>query len=181
MTLIGLAGYARSGKDSVGQILVEELNFTRAAFADTLRSMALAIDPYVAPCLRLSELVHASGWEGAKKYPEVRRLLQHIGTEAVRNHLGQNAWVDALMLYIEEARVASDDSTHVAVTDVRFVNEAEAIKARGGEVWRVHRPGVEAINAHESERALDGFGFDVDIHNDGTLEELRSTVLFHCL
>jgi hypothetical protein len=60
----------------------------------------------------------------------------------------------------------------MAVSDCRYPNEAAAIRARGGLVLRVERPGVEPINAHRSEVALDGFDFDAVIDNDGSIEDL---------
>jgi hypothetical protein len=36
-TIIGLCGYARSGKDTLGSLLVERLSFKRISFADTLK------------------------------------------------------------------------------------------------------------------------------------------------
>ena len=45
--ILGLAGYATSGKDTVGRYLVEEHGFTRLAFADTLKRFALAVNPIV--------------------------------------------------------------------------------------------------------------------------------------
>jgi hypothetical protein len=62
------------------------------------------------------------------------------------------------------------------VTDVRFENEAAMIKLMGGEVWRVKRPGVEAVNDHISEHALDGYKADRILSNGGTLEELAFLV-----
>ena len=60
----------------------------------------------------------------------------------------------------------------LAISDVRFPNEADAIRAFGGLVVRVERPGVGPINGHESEIALDGYDFDLVVVNDGTLDEL---------
>jgi len=36
-TIVGLCGYARSGKDTLGSVLVERLNFRRISFADMLK------------------------------------------------------------------------------------------------------------------------------------------------
>ena len=82
--LVGLTGYAGSGKDAAAAGLVAE-GWTRQAFADPVRSMALAIDPLVEwdvfshNPVRLSLLVAKRGWHVAKQCPEVRRLLQACG------------------------------------------------------------------------------------------------------
>lgn len=63
------------------------------------------------------------------------------------------------------------------VDDVRFLNEAEAVRRHGGIMVRVVRPGFDADAQHRSEGGLDAYeGFDHVIYNDGSLEELRHTV-----
>jgi hypothetical protein len=141
--LIGVTGYAQNGKDTVGKRLVEEHGYTRFAFADALKSMALVLDPLVnseewGEHVRLSRMVEYGGWESAKRDPEVRRFLQVLGTEAVRNHIGEDSWVRATERAIAEARM-SGDADRVVITDVRFPNEAAWIFAQGGKLVRVNR------------------------------------------
>lgn len=187
MILVGLLGYARSGKDTAGEFLVANFGFTRLAFADKLRDFAYAIDPLVTAYpyydewsgpsvdkVCLSTLVDKMGWEKAKEqYPEVRRLLQRIGTEGGREVLDQNVWVDATM-----KQVRRDSDKRYVITDVRFPNEVEAIKARGGVTWRVRRPGFDAVNGHPSETALDAWGTDHVFMNDGELLEFQAKVRY---
>lgn len=180
MRLIGLSGYARAGKDTVGEILVRDHGFTRVSFADKLREAALAIDPilwtWVPPgkervAVRLSTVIDIHGWEYCKEnYPEVRRLLQALGTEAGRNILGENIWVTA-------AFKGLDPDGKYVFTDVRFPNEYHAIGSWGGEVWRVSRPDTAPVNAHPSETALDdGFYFHRYVHNNSTIKSLEVAV-----
>lgn len=162
--LIGITGYARHGKDTTGNYLVEKYGFTRYAFADQLKSMALVLNPFVDRVynLRLFTVVQDRGWDEAKKEPEVRRFLQVLGTEAVRDHLGADAWIDALV------KRATDDGlwgvqgqaykTKIVVTDVRFPNEAAFIKRFGGELWRVKR--IESVNEYGHQDFDNGLGTD---------------------
>jgi len=114
-------------------------------------------------------MVDQHGWDWAKNnVPDVRRLLQRLGTEAGRDILGVNIWVDTAF-----ARV---DNDKVVVTDVRFPNEADGIRQRGGEVVRIERPGVGPRNNHPSETSLLDYEFDVTIYNDGTIEDLHRKV-----
>lgn len=168
--IIGLSGYAQAGKDSVARVLVERHGYRRIAFADKLRDVALAVDPWIYDVdLRLSELVDFIGWDDAKtRHPEVRRVLQTLGV-AVRDHIDPWAWVKAALNDV-------DVDEDVVISDVRFRNEAEAITARGGLMVRVHRPDVGPVNAHPSEHDLDGWRFDYDIANDGTLDTLADVV-----
>lgn len=178
--MIGVSGYARAGKDTVGAYLRDNHGFTRLAFADTLKRFALAINPIVDATLhdgevqlcRLYDELSAGqfDWEAAKENPEVRALLQRIGTEGGRNVLGENVWVDATLSGVDP------HADSWVITDVRFPNEAAAIKGRGGLVWRVERVGTEPVNAHPSETALDDYPFDALIENNGTLEDLHSRV-----
>lgn len=179
MMLVGLSGVARSGKDTVGGILVDKLGFERRGFADKLRAVALGADPYVVldneaySLVRLSDLVGSWGWERAKEHGEVRRFLQALGTEGVRENLGYDTWVEAAMPSTRELM----NGARIVFTDCRFENEAFAIKVAGGEVWRIVRPGFEAINAHASENGIPDELITRTIFNDGSLADLRRTVL----
>lgn len=169
--LIGLVGYAGAGKDAAAAGLVE-IGWERIAFADPLREMALAIDPYI-PChasasSRLTGYVAAMGWLKAKQHPEVRRLLQAIGTEAVRNIIGPNTWVDLA------SRKICASTKSVVVTDVRFTNEAAMIRNLGGVLVRIARPGIGPVNNHTSDSLVNELTVDTEIDNEGTVEELQA-------
>jgi len=165
--LIGLSGYAQTGKDTAATHLAD-YSFTRLAFADPLRAAALAVNPYIDGYRhRLSDIVGPNGWEAAKRTPEVRAFLQRFGV-AIRD-IDPDFWVNATMRRIEPGK-------RYVITDVRFPNEAQAIKARGGFVVRVHRPGVKAVNAHVSETALDDWDFDAHLFNDGDADKYRVRV-----
>lgn len=168
MKLIGVSGRKRSGKDSFAERLTGAHGFTRVAFADPMRELALALDPLISEGWRLSELVDAFGWEGAKENPEVRRTLQRLGTEGGRKVLGENIWVDTAMT---TARAIGGP---VVFTDVRFPNEAEAVKRAGGVVVRIERQDLPQGDTHPSETAMDDWLFDFIVHNDDSLEYLHS-------
>jgi hypothetical protein len=193
-TLIGLLGKKRSGKDSFASVLVEEFGFQRVAFADPLRDAALALDPFVGPTSlpgdlapsyhRLSEVIDALGWEAAKDFaPEVRRILQALGTDAIRA-LDDGFWVRMAMQQVEYLRIhrpfGSEDvpARPVVVTDVRFPNEAEAIRRAGGVLIRVERPGFDG-DGHVTETALDGWPEDYVVDNDADLEALQGHARFY--
>lgn len=176
--IIGLVGKVGSGKDTVGQILVQHCGFVRVSFAEPLRQCLLALDPYVdqfqfRDWIPLSELVTKVGWDEAKKNPEVRRLMQRIGTEMGRKILGQNFWVDLALAEMV------DVSKHYVVTDCRFLNEAVALLHAGAELWRIRRgdglPG--AAGQHASEVEQERISVDREIQNTDTLEALERMVL----
>lgn len=174
--LIGMSGYAQSGKDTVGKILVDQRGFRRLAFADSLRQLAIEVDPVVAvydlgPTLvHLSEVVESYGWEGAKQVREGRRFLQDLGTSC-REILDPDCWIKPV-----ERQLLSDRGFPTVITDVRFPNEAKLIKQLGGVVWRISRPGFGAVNEHASERAMDSWAFDHVFVNDASITELSHHV-----
>ena len=173
--VVGLTGYAGSGKDTAAGGLVA-VGYQRMAFADGVRELALAVDPWIASQglspvpLRLSLLVAKRGWHWAKGFPEVRETLQNIG-KGVRDIVGPRAWVDAL-----DRRWRAAGSPDVVVTDVRYPNEAAWVKDRGGMVIRVDRPGIGPVNGHESETLVGAIAADATVVNDGTEAELRDRV-----
>lgn len=186
--IIGLSGYAGAGKDTVAAGLIFNKDYTRVSFADKLREFALALDPLIpvevetvtrhddTPAtrilyMRLTQFLEQCGgdWTEAKKNAEVRSLLQRIGTDAGRKVIGENVWVDAVMNNLPDGPIV--------FTDTRFPNEAQAVKDAGGYVIRVSRPGVDAVNAHVSETALDDWEFDGAVINEGTAREARDELL----
>lgn len=166
--IIGLSGYARSGKDEVAKILVEEYGYKRIAFADNIRKLLYATNPQVGGN-RLQFLVEDYGWDVAKSQPEVRHLLQSLGV-AARNLFGEDFWVAQALSQVHL-------ENNWVITDVRFTNEADRIKQYdNSQVWRIKRTGVEAVNGHVSEHDMDGYQVDMILKNEGTLEDLRTLV-----
>lgn len=173
MKLIGLTGYARSGKDAAASFLVER-GWKRLAFADAVRKGLLAMNPIITGSRRLKDIVDEDGWDYAKLNPEVRRLLQVYGTEAGRDIHGSECWVEI----VELAVVAHLREGHrIAITDVRFPEEVGLIRAYRGQIIRITKPGVGPVNDHKSDVAIDRIQEDAWITNDGTLEDLKWKIL----
>lgn len=180
MEIIALSGYARSGKDEAARVLVEEHGFVQVAFADKLREMLYALNPIVAGVGRMNDdptyvqdVIDQYGWGGYKETrygDEIRRLLQRLGTEAGRQTLWDSIWIDA-------ALTGLDENARVVVSDARFFNEFDAVRERGGYIWRINREGVGPANEHASEmEAVDYPYFSLFIENNGTLEEYQNVV-----
>ena len=167
--IIGLSGYARSGKDTVAELLCLNYQFKRISFALPIRDAIYTLNPYLDEKIRVSDEVEDYGWDVAKSNPEMRRLLQVFGTEVGRNLFGENFWID-------QAFKRADEYERVVFSDVRFPNEAHAIEQKGGEVWRINRHNHSAVNGHASEHAMDNYLFKHVIYNDRTLDELANQV-----
>lgn len=162
--IIGLSGYARSGKDTVADWLCLNYGYKRMSFAQPMRDAVYKLNPYVEGGNRVTDLVDEYGWDVAKSNPEVRRLLQVFGTEVGREQFGENFWVQQAFDKLE--------STKIVFSDVRFPNEAQEIQQYGGQVWRVNRHNHTPVNTHKSEHAMDNFMFKHVIYNDGSLDDL---------
>jgi hypothetical protein len=177
--IVGLIGWAGSGKDAIADILVKNYRWHRIAFADPLRDFLYAQDVPVrmdgqARYATVSEIIDKYGWDGYKQSPysgNMRRLIQVTGTEAGRQQIHQNVWVDAA---IKRAEACGND--RVVFSDCRFYNEVNAVRDIGGKIVRVYRPGVGPANNHASENEINKVVPDVIINNNGTLRELRVKV-----
>jgi hypothetical protein len=172
--IVGLAGYARSGKDTAAKEFIDR-GFIRVAFADLLKEFVYIVNPYIVDegafgvVHRLQEIVDAGGWEAGKHYPEVRRLLQVTGTEAARGLLGQSIWIDAVFNNLRKG----DD---YVISDVRTRAEVNRIHDEGGLVVWIHREGVGPANDHVSESELSQYDCDRVVSNPGSPEEYRVIV-----
>lgn len=187
--LIGITGLARHGKDSAANRLVERLGFTKLGFADAVREMAVAINPFVhtgqnrhftdgdTPFARYSDVLSAVGYETAKSYSDVRRLLQRIGTEGGRGVLGADVWVGAMMRKLGSLTSGLPIHENIVISDVRFENEADLIRGFGGFVLRVVRPNFDngLPPLHASESGVSTLAVDYEIEAGG-FEELLEKV-----
>ncbi len=161
--LIGISGKKRSGKDTVGAMVVEWLNehgfdAAQVAFADQLKD----------------EVAEATGVNRRMQEMDKERwrpILQWWGVEFRRHYFGQDYWVSKMT----QKLLAMDEDLAV-VTDVRFRDEADFIRASGGFVVRVEREtGLQ--DSHSSETDLDGYSeFQATLSNDGTLDDLEEKV-----
>jgi hypothetical protein len=166
--IIGLTGYAQSGKDSVANILVNHYGYTRVAFADPIRELLYQMNPAVKDGgYRVQSTVDVYGWDVAKTaFPEVRNMLQNLGVGA-RKTFGDMFWVQQAL------RQVTPEGNFV-ITDVRYPNEAKAIREyEDSQIWRIKRSGVDPVNTHASETAMDGEKVDQIFVNNGTLEDLQ--------
>ena len=124
---------------------------------------------YLGPSMRSGNIVTC---DLVDNQMTVREFLQKLGTEAIRDGLHTNAWVNALF-------ADHNPSQHWLITDTRFPNEAQAIKDRGGIVIRVIRPEIckddesSSKPKHPSETVLDNWSFDYVIDNCGSIDDLE--------
>jgi hypothetical protein len=193
--LIGLSGVAGAGKDAVADILVREHRACKIALADPMKRFCAVLFDFSYEQLwgeSASRNVPDDRWDGLTP----RRALQTLGTEWGRG-CHPDVWIRAALRMASAVldagaeysrgrgvREAGRPTTwrRVVIPDVRFRNELDAIRAAGGEVWRIIRPGAGltgAAAAHLSENELTDdmpATYDMKIVNAGTLEDLAITL-----
>lgn len=171
--VIGLSGYARAGKDTVADYLVETYGYTKMSFAAPMKEALLRLNPSIdvdGHRMPMETALRMLGWDSLKAMStEIRPLLQRFGTEVGREMWGEDFWVNAAVNSIP-------DGSKVVFADARFPNEAKAVRELGGQVWRIERDGVGPANSHPSEIALDDYDFDQVITNNGDVEALQSLI-----
>lgn len=155
--IIGISGYAGVGKDTVAGIIRDlDNSFEIKKFSGALKEVASILTGVPSSNFEnqwfKNQYLH--GWDMT-----ARELLQRLGTDAIRDGLHKDAWVNALMNNYHQ-----DDNW--IITDMRFKNEYDAIKRFGGIVVRLHRDEIKPINAHCSETELDGEQFDYTLVNN---------------
>jgi hypothetical protein len=121
---------------------------------------------------------------GFNRLMSVRELLQKLGTEAMRDGLHVNVWINALFSdytrgFPSVVTGEYNENTpypNWITTDMRFPNEMDSVIERKGITVRVTRNNgtrtLSDMSNHPSEISLDNAKFDYEINNDGTLEEL---------
>jgi len=165
--LIGITGYAGSGKGAAADIL-KGMGFKRIKFAGPLKAGLRAIlqeqflDDEMIERMIEGDLKEVSRVELGGRSP--REFMQWMGTEA-RHVFGADIWVNMAI-----NAVLNSGCENIVIDDVRFENEAAAIRGLGGVIVEMHRDGVGPINDHPSEAVLEG---DATCINDGTLADMR--------
>lgn len=163
--VIGFCGAIGAGKTTAAQHLVDRHGLERVRFAGPLKSMMRA--------LGLSER-EIDG--DLKETPSAllcgrtpRHAMQTLGTEWGRDLVAPDLWISVW----RRQAIAACSRGGVVADDVRFPNEVAAIRALGGIVVRVDRPGT-ATSGHASE--LQPLVPDMAIANDGDAAALSAAV-----
>jgi hypothetical protein len=170
--LIGLAGRARSGKDTAAQHLVNNQGFQSYAFADPLRDGLMHI-LNLSPCdFEGEQKEQALPWLGRSP----RELMQSLGTEWGRNNVHPELWLLLAAQNLDLLARTHDTARGFVVSDVRFNNEADFIRKRGGVVLHMNRVVASPVKPHSSENGILIAPGDLRLKNDGSLDDLFTNV-----
>lgn len=169
---IGLAGPAGSGKDSVRSVLELQHEFAGISFADPMRDMIRTLlvstgssDEYITRRDLKEKPIPGLG-------VSYRHMAQTLGTEWGRQCLHAEFWLRTAHNTL--AFLRGQGYRNFVISDVRFANEAEWVRNRGGEIWLLDRPGTAPVREHVSEAMP--FTADRIIHNHGRISDLQRTV-----
>lgn len=166
--LIGVTGPAGCGKNTVANMVPGAVVMQ---IADPLYA-ALAVMLGVPEAGLRSRATKEQPIEWLGKSP--RQLLQTLGTEWGRMLVADDVWLKIAARRIDE--LAASGASCAVLADVRFDNEAQMIRQRGGEVWRVERTPASETYSHVSEAGIYVHLIDRVIDNTGTPDETRRHV-----
>lgn len=175
--IIGFGHYSRTGKDTLANYILRSLQ----EYDPRIRAGKI---PFA---WKLKDVAHQLyGWAGVREasfydtpegepfrdieLPELEmtpvELWVALGTPAIRENVYDATWIDYVL--------RTDHGLNVLlVPDVRFPNETEAIKAAGGTLVKVVRPG-KGPRKTVADRALLGYtGWDNVVGEAGSLSDLE--------
>ena len=158
MRLIGIAGQARSGKDTLADYLLDNLGdvWCRSSFANPMKQMldAIGVDCSDSNKDSIDPTFGVS----------VRHMMQTLGTEWGREIIDKDIWIKSFS--------RSSEGENIIVPDVRFENEAELVRANGVLIHLVGRGGISGN--HISEKYIPFKEGDIVIDNSRDLDWMIS-------
>lgn len=181
--VIGIHGFARSGKDTIADYLVDKTLFrpsTGEMESDHLYKKYSFADPLKEAVSMLFNIPLNDLYEGdrEKVLPKwglsIRQILQRFGTESMRNVFGEDFWLKKAQSQVDNL----EDDITLIIPDVRFGNEADFCRENGIliHVVRPDADGKVGDVGHASEGGIIPEEDDHLIFNEGSLEELYTEV-----
>lgn len=201
MQRVILVGFAGSGKNTVGEYLVDKYGYVGVSFADALKDSVAAIFCWDRQLLegntpesRVWREQVDTWWAEKLGIPDFtpRWMLRNFGTEIMRRHFNTNIWISNV-----ERRILDLGDKPVVVFDGRFQNEIAMMDRMGGQSIRVRRgpepewfdlalaansdtflhapecfAALAEMGIHESEFGWIGTPIRHVLDNDGSVEEL---------
>lgn len=174
--LIGISGVIGSGKSTVVDFLKAEYGFSEYSFAKPLKDVAITLgfEPHQVFGTQENKLEINQFWGISG-----REFLQVFGSEVCRDYVpkvlpgmqfnGSTMWVRLFEKYYSNTR------GHLAVSDVRFADEADKIRSMKGVICKIVRPRMvdsHVTTVHQSESSVDMVRPNIIINNNGSLQDL---------
>ena len=201
--IVAICGLQGAGKDTAADEIIRIAESVgkkagKMAFADRLKDMLSVLFDLprdqlagFTPESRIWREQELPKWSKRLGRPITPRyLLQHFGTELLRDQFCDSIWIDCLMDSIEKS-----DLDLIVITDCRYPNEMQALIEQGAKILEIRRNPPEwyykVINnpeyipdgVHKSEyswiRPLQYLKDDylIQIDNDGTLGDFYDKII----
>ena len=198
--LISVTGFIGSGKDTISDYLVANHNFKRESFAGHLKDAIAMIFRWDRELLEGKTIEGRewrekvdTWWAERLQIPHLtpRWVLQYWGTEVCRHGFHDDIWIASLQNKLRKT------NENIVISDCRFPNELKMVNHLNGKTIQVSRgdkpdwyplaiaansgiqeasEDLQRLGVHASETAWIGTEFDIEILNDGTLEELYAEI-----
>jgi hypothetical protein len=161
MIFLSLSGKKQAGKSTVIDFLKKQLmsDYAVVNFADALK---IVVVQCFVPAGTVPKGVSSIAWaEDHKDFflsnvnITVRAMLQFFGTEIMRG-IWSETWINAWKNRIQQTAASQKFLKYILVSDVRFMNEVDAVRALGGRIIRLTR-NPHPDDGHSSETELDGY------------------------
>ena len=147
---IAFSGKMQVGKTTSAEYLVRKYGFVKLSFAGKLKEIAHDLFP-----------------EQFEKGEKPRKLLQDLGIKM--REIDEDIWARYVIRKVESLPKESN----VAIDDLRFLNEYEAIKNVGFFVVRIIRDVPPSpFSNHQSETEVERMPFDWVIYNTSSFGRL---------
>jgi hypothetical protein len=164
--VVAFTGLAGAGKSTATKYLVEQHGYTLVKFAGPLKDMLRAIG--------LGE----GDIEGADKElsnsllcdKSPRHAMQTLGERWGRECIGEDFWIN---LWRDSVDRIVSAAGRVVCDDLRYPNEAKAIRRLGGDIYKIEGRGGIA-GGHVSEKGCGDE--DLTVANTGSVDELYGKI-----
>jgi len=174
-TIILINGLPRAGKDTVADFLVNNFNFTKMSFAETMKvilAKTFGISVEYLEVLK-NDTVNNTLFLNEKPFINFRQILQNFGNEGIKPVFGESVWADLLYKKVKE-----HPNDFIVVPDFRFLVEYKPSDEYNIITVLIKDKRKLPLSGHASDVELyqHNFKFDYTIINDGTLDELYQKV-----
>ena len=156
--IIGLAGRARSGKDTVATLFGKTHRVVR--FAQPIKEAVKAL----------------YGWSGIAMETDIKDVMDPnwgVSPRSAMQHVAQTTRMFIANDFFVKRLFDSWEGDAIVIPDVRYKHEVDAIHARGGITIKITREGV---HKHDIEFTVDELETTYEITNNGSLDSLRRQI-----
>lgn len=166
--IIGFTGKKESGKTTAAGHLCKNMGFVRHSFADPIKTMTF----HFIKSFGYSDADADHYIRGGKEVPipligrTARMIMQTLATEWGRNLVRDDVWVK-----VERFKLLKTLDQRIVYDDIRFENEAELIREKGGVIIHIDRGDLVETDHHASERGIKEADGDLFIDNDSDVDD----------